>query len=323
MKIVAGTLAAGASVAGLFLRFEPKVETRTCPPAGQCESPPLKDDGKCEAGKGEADPASPTFDPFSCGFCGDGIRQFTASAGSRPRRDEQTGELIQDVTERPSETPETCPIDFHCGNGRQDIRQPYVSWFESRNPGASETAVPIYSLGIVYVTESGGDCPRDFPDRTRRARTSDGGPVEPELAVVRRHGTWYCPSMVATGDPSELAVSQSASTQSIVRRVNGTIIDHAAELRQALGADETTRVVVSITLLINSHGDVSVHRASATCGGRACGDQSVVINSTRLTTNGLGTGPLGAECYWEHSVIVPPTLPAAPSSAAPSHSGKK
>lgn len=82
-------------------------------------SPPRKGDMSCEDDKGETDPRSRTFDPKSCGYCGDGKIQYR-------------------------ETAVNCPIDFHCGNSVLDNKTPYAKWVVEGN---------AFSLRVVEITE--------------------------------------------------------------------------------------------------------------------------------------------------------------------------
>ncbi len=305
MKVAGSILAGGASVAALlWVMRNPQSEgpMNLCPPQAACPTAPVQGDGKCEVSKGEADPASPTFDRESCGYCGDGIRQVmtTSQSGSRPRIDEATGALVQDVTERPSETPETCPYDFHCGNGKQDRNEPYAAWQESiENPGT-------LTFTVAHVTETSQDCARDYRpvQRRRTSGTTEDQPEDP-LPTFQTGQVWSCPSQVASTDSNDIVASQSGMLQSIIRRVAG-IRARSAELRSALHvADPDQRVTITVSILVDTSGSISIRQVSASCGSTPCGDQATILNASQLSLNGLymPSAP-GTQCLWTHNVIL-------------------
>lgn len=98
IALVAGSM----TLVGLCARKKPgpdkdkrpvkeKVLPKPCP---KVPAAPVKGDNVCELDKGEHDPASPNWDPKSCGYCGDDIQQDW-------------------------ETKDTCPVDFLCEKGNE------------------------------------------------------------------------------------------------------------------------------------------------------------------------------------------------------------
>ncbi len=319
MKVAGSLVAGGASVAAfIWAMHNPRHEGLMPPPQPQnteCPSLPVQGDGLCEVSKGEADPSSPTFDRQSCGYCGDGIRQImsTSGRGSSPYLDSETGAMVQDVTERPSETPETCPVDFHCGNGKQDKNEPYAAWQDSLiSPGA-------LTFTIVHVTETREDCARDYirERRTNRSVRDDPLPDDP-IPAFQSGQLWSCPAQVAARDSSEIVASQSGMILSILRRVGG-IRERSNEIRSALDVrDPNMRVTVNVGILVDQSGHLSIRSVSANCGGSPCGDQQTILNASQLTLNGLYfPAPVGTACLWTHSVVLLPGEAPAPSSSAP------
>lgn len=87
-----------------------------------CASP-TKGDNVCDREKGEHDVNSKNWDPQSCGYCGDLIRQDF-------------------------ETAEACPVDFHDGNGRVERNVVYGAYIAPRDDGG------VYSLSTITISES-------------------------------------------------------------------------------------------------------------------------------------------------------------------------
>lgn len=316
-KIAGATLVAGASIGALFLRFSkpreepimdlPPAPRPTAPP--DCEREPQMEDMRCELNKGEADPHSSTFDPASCGYCGDGIRQVTSTTGSRPFLDLDAMALVQEVTERPGETPENCPVEFHCGNGIHDFRQVYGAWLP---PIAVDTAdrFPInegYTLGTKTITENSKDCPADIArnGNSRRVAEPEAGTGEARAALPSSY-SWRCPALMAPESSSEMVNLHSSSVWSALSRINGAINNNAPALRLALDpVGEVGRVDVHLTIRIGPRGHMQLSGISATCDAVPCGDSVSIINATELSLSGLVMGAPGTECYWSLTLHVP------------------
>ncbi len=302
---------AGASISLLFLKCgkpmgespqhtEPRTQPVTAPADEDCE--PRKNDFQCEIRKGESDPLSVTFDPMSCGYCGDSVRQVLSDAGTPPVMDMDSGITTQAVTERPSETPENCPVDFHCGNGRRDFRRTYGSWIE---PLADSGPDAGYVLGTRTITESIQDCPGDTR-QNGHGGSGGGAPVEDEPLPLRQTASaWNCPSFVAPSQQVDMVDMHSNSVWSALSRIHGAINSNAAALRQALGAGATDRVVIRLNIRVEPRGYMSLNSISASCENRPCGDSQAIINATQLSLNGLVMGAPEMECFWTLTIRVP------------------
>jgi hypothetical protein len=317
LKIATATLTAGASLGALFMKAcEPISEAIRVFPhriepvhENEPDCAPRKGDNRCEIRKGEADPLSVTFDPDSCGFCGDDIRQVNAREGGRPYAERDSGIQYQRVTERPSETAESCPVEFHCGNRNMDLRQPYGAWILAP-PNGDGGAPNSYNIGIKLVSENRQDCPRDYLPANGNRDAGAGEDADwdagPEPAPPQPSSNWFCPSLMAPSQNSEMVQLHSASVWSVVSRVNGAITEHASSLRSALGlADPETKVEVRVMLRVAPSGLVYLNSMSATCDSVPCGDQLALINASQLTLEGLLIGSPGTDCFWVMNVRVP------------------
>jgi len=311
-KLASATALAAASIGMLFLRVakpkdEPIMHTERPHPSAaladdDCE--PVKGDMRCEMRKGEADPLSITFDPESCGYCGDDIRQATAPEGAPPVLDLDSGILTQQVTERPSETPQSCPVDFHCGNGRRDFQRTYGSWLSPQTDAGPDTG---YSIGTKTITESARDCPGDI-----RPNGNGGGDAASEVvedaepaSVRQTSSVWDCPSIMIPSNSSDMVDMHSSSMWRALSRIHGAINNHAAELRRALGASENADVDVRFSIRVDPRGYLTLRDASAQCDSMPCGDAPAIINSTYLSLMGLAIGGPGVECFWGMTIRVP------------------
>jgi hypothetical protein len=292
----AAVVAVGVFVTGLYKPGEePIMRLKRQPTMDRTACLPVKGDMKCEVAKGEADPASDTFDEVSCGLCGDGIRQVTAAWGRKPVSDSKSGIVTQDVTERPSETPQTCPVDFHCGNRRPDFGQPYGAWIGVYN---IDTGMITYTLGIKTITETSRTCPADVRTGTGDLEDEDG-PDDYLLAPVKlTDSTWECPGYVAPMSASDMTDMYSSTVWSAFSRVDGAISRNSKALREALGADGDADVAVRVTIRVEPEGNLILQRISATCSGAPCGTPHGIINATNLSLDGLALSGTGMECFW-------------------------
>jgi hypothetical protein len=229
LTIAAGTVAALVT----FRSCKPEPEPpRECPPQVTCPAGPARGDGRCEMDKSEHDPASPSFDPASCGICGDGIRQQW-------------------------ETAENCAVDFHCGNGtveRNRVMGGYV---------APEQSGGVYRLAEITVTEScnerdtnycAEDCPngpavRERSDR-QRGRGSDRPPQER-------------PERRSEDTPTQCTGDVISALQ---RKINGDLRSSAAAVRSSAGADATQAVSVTVGVSV-TNGVARVTSIRASCPG--------------------------------------------------------
>jgi hypothetical protein len=317
-KIATSAVVAAGAIAALILTRRPIGEgIRDTPqiPGPACEPEARRGDLICQVAMGEADPLSLNFDPASCGYCGDGIRQvqINAAHGSQVRTDEhgiRTQDVIQRFTEIPSNDPRAgepeasrryiiCDADFHCGNNRVDTNEPYGAWIAPTAQGAP------YVFGIKRITETRETCSLDTEPSTRRTRTSTA--ALPDDPIVRPPaGNWYCPTRVASTDPVSILSTQSASVQNVLRRISGRLTERRADLRSALGVtDPSAQIDVTVVILVSAAGSLSIQRISARCGGSACGDRASIINATGLSVDDIPMAPPETDCIWTITVNVP------------------
>ncbi|HSB47600.1 MAG TPA: hypothetical protein VLD37_06310 [Candidatus Bilamarchaeum sp.] len=317
IRIAAAAVVAGGTIAALILTRRPLSESirDNKPPStvpSPCEPEPVRGDNVCQVNKGEADPLSPNFDPQSCGYCGDGIRQIRINGphGSEVRIDEN-GIRTQDVTERLTEIPSSdprarepeaatryiiCDVDFHCGNGRRDQGERYSGWIAPLSEGAP------YTFGIIPITETADSCRLDSNHTSRHERL----PREETVEIIdQRPGSFFCSSQIASTDTTEIIGSQSASANTVRRRINEALIMHASDLRTALGVEASARLEVTLSILVAPTGAVSLQNISARTRGGAVGDQTTIINTTGLSISGLSIVAPGAQCQWIMTVTVP------------------
>lgn len=268
----------------------PPQVTPACPAGQGCVTPPRTGDSVCEVLKGEDYPPGPTFDQASCGYCGDGIIQLTAS--QRTANDpavgqvfEREGKRYQFVTERSTETAQNCPADAHCGNGVADKNALFGAW------------VPVdhsFGVGTLRVQETHETCPEDVVIRRRPPHP----PPEPEPREFE------CSPGVAGDSPVAVISAQSVGVQSVLRLVTSTVSSHAEELRSALNVPTDSSVVVKVTLQVDENGHLAVQGASAKCNGSVCGDNATLTRIVGLGISHLSIGAPGAPCVWTIPVSI-------------------
>jgi hypothetical protein len=293
-KNAAGALVAAAIVAALFCRKPPQSEPIHDCPTSNCPAPPRDGDGICDAAHGEADPASPTFSRSDCGFCGDGIIQLRAMSGSAPHIDEN-GRHVQDVTQRPSETPANCPVEFTCGDGRINAAEIYGSYVQRNGR---------YVLGTVEVTETcregeAGFCRTDC-DAMRHVRVvrrrhsgEDAGAEIADPALFVR-----CPTQIISPEFS----SSARAFQTNVRR---GVAEQAAAIRRTLGTSSTSDVVLFIGFGASPTGGVSMQSITVTCDGNLCPSTAHVSGFPDIGISGERIDPPRVSCSWSFPVRVP------------------
>jgi hypothetical protein len=301
-KIATATLVASGSITALMLMRRPIVETKvgTCI-ENDCEKDPKRGDQICQVRKGEADPFSANFDPASCGYCGDGIRQVNINGlhGSDVRTDEN-GIRTQDVIQRPSETPAICPADFTCGDGKVQDRAPFGAWIKPRLDNGP------YSLGIIRVSETKENCKLDTAPLLQPAAPKTDESADDPILAPKPPATWFCPNRVASSDSINIMGSQSASVQNVLRRLSIRVTRNREKLREALGVkDPETRAEVTVVLLVSTSGALSIQRVSAKCGGVPCGDRASIVNATGLNFDDILMTPPDADCTWTISFPIP------------------
>jgi hypothetical protein len=301
IKFFAGAVAVTAAIAFSSAwkgRREPATEPiLDCWDKVTCPSNPVKGDNKCELRHGENDPLSKNFDPQSCGYCGDGVRQVTAKTGAAPYMDADSLIWMQNVTERPTETPESCPVEFHCGNNRLDIGATYGAVVE--DDGA-------FSIGTITInescrTESKNLCVPDCRER-RHARMVEQ-PDEPPVP------TWgsvlTCPSEIATESTRDIVSARSLGAGSVLGRIAGTIREHSVALRTTLAVDPADELKVLVSMRVSPSGVLTLTGVSTTCNNSPCGSHAVAMSALGLSLGGLSVGGPGRECYWTVAMRVP------------------
>jgi hypothetical protein len=291
-KFIVPAVVVGIAIGAAFMagKKQPTIEPIIVPGCDDpitCPTPPRAGDRLCEVAKGEADPYSATFDPESCGYCGDLIRQVKASQWSTATINSSF--RTQNVTERPSETLENCPVDFHCGNGRVDVNTVYGAVVSHEG----------YSLETITITESCNLRSSHFCDVDcgRVIRTSapirDAG--EDQLPP-RFNSAFTCPGAVAPTDRVDLAAS--LGTGEVLSRLGSSLRTTASSLRTSLGIRPEDRLDIHVSIVVDSSGLLSLRSLSAVCNGQSCGDESTVSSALSLNLSGLTVGAPGRECYW-------------------------
>jgi len=298
-KFIVPVAAVGIAIGAAFMagKKQPITEpTRAAPRCDDpitCPTPPQKGDRLCEVAKGEADPYSDNFDPESCGYCGDRIRQVKAPQWSAPSS--HPSFRTQNVTERPSETAENCPIDFHCGNGTVDVNTVFGAIVAHEEPSGESTT---YALESIRITESCNPrsphvCDVDCGRVIRTSAPPDAG--EDELPP-RFNSAFTCPGAVAPTDRVDLAAS--LGTGEVLSRLGNSLRAVSSTLRSTLGIRPQDTLDVHVSISVDPSGLLSLRSVSATCNGQACGDESSISSVLSFNLAGLTVGAPGRQCYW-------------------------
>jgi hypothetical protein len=290
-------VAALIATAVLWKSKKPVPESPVPCPSVTCPAPPKKGDKKCEPQYGEADPESENFDPKSCGYCGDEVRQVKAEKGSDPYMDPETRVWMQDVNGRESETAEECPVDFHCGNKRLDVGRPFGAFVQNDDG--------VFSTGLVAIMEScavksENYCPADCGRRRGKKEVEVEEPDEP-----LQRTTFTCPSQIASQSASDVISAKSLGAGNVLGRIAGAVRQNSTDLRTALAVDPADDLKVVITMTISPAGNVSIRALRATCNNESCGNHSTVRDALSLDLSGLTVGSPGRECWWTVAMKVP------------------
>lgn len=268
-----------AAVAALFAKScgDKGGQDRPAPPpvasvqAVQCPAPVP---GNCNLTLGEHDFGSPNWAPAKCGYCGDGVTEG-----------------------QQWETPQNCPVDFHCGDGV------CASGTNAQVYGAVvRSDAGAFSIGTVTITESNDPtspnyCEADCGTRGVRApaparsggRTDRRGPREDPGPAA----TATTPGPATTGCPLEVM-------QRIQPRISSSLMGNPGAARSAAGADSNTVVRARVSVRV-SNGSATVTGVSLSCPGGACagGPYSGTINLA-----GIPAG--SANCSDSVTVNIPP-----------------
>lgn len=266
----AGIATAALVAAMVFQRCggEPQVEgpVTECPPAVTCPAEPVKGDNNCELEKGEHDMWSQNWDPESCGFCGDRAQQQW-------------------------ETPQTCPVDFACGDGEIQRRAKTYGAVVKTVEGENTT----YSLGTVELSEScneradnfcEADCPNKGSSSRRTPRKNNGDRPQP-VATTKTPPR-------SSGGACDSTVRREAGQ--VYARISSQVTSAGGSIKDALGAPGVP-VSVAVTIRLSESGvPTIVGNGSATCGGSACPSGANIRSIAGLDVSGLTVATGGQSC---------------------------
>jgi hypothetical protein len=230
---------------------------RSCVPATEpprdCGEP-VRRDGNCVIELGEHDPTRRTFDPESCGYCGDGERNIYKVDGVVVGR----------------ERAKDCPVDFHCGNGQRENGTVFGGIVPLTEGGRR-----TYRYGTITKTESCNPKDESFcrgegcPSPSEAAAPAKTGTVQrPKRPRARPQGKRprKAPRRSAVG-PCPADVRAMAQAKDLRDTVRGIFRENAGSLRQKVGADSKDRVTLSTQLTIENGKVVSIRRISGKCTG--------------------------------------------------------
>jgi|GEM_PF-2168960 len=287
----AGAAVVGAGIIGslYFASRTPVVETITktvdkTPPAA------VKGDGNCEVKKGEAFPWSETFDPKSCGYCGDGEINVWIDHGVEVGRETET----------------ECAADFHyCGNGKVDSAASYAGIVLLPSDGWPTYGI-IEKAGESCREKDDNYCEADCPKEEKTARTSrrrsrrsssDRGSAERERPSGPKSAD--CPGHVANSSRARKLAAEAK------RRVRKSGIRG----EEGLGATSGSSVIVLVTNKVSAQGQVEQRSVTARCYG-GCDKSSMGGGAVTSLTGNLGfdgktiDAPGDKSCTWTVKIPV-------------------
>jgi hypothetical protein len=262
-----------------------------CPPAPVCAPAPVKGDNRCEVDKGEHDPSSPTFDPASCGYCGDGIAQpwEVRAPGDEPAQPLPAGVR-----------PVVCPADLACGNGQVD-RDVEFAVLTPAQQGSD-----IYKYDVLRYTETcrqndsrpgvtycAADCGNEASPRPHAGGASSGHRTpHPEGTGV--------PAVVAPPPSSAQCPGEVAAR--LASRAASNLMGNPGQARSAAGAPDGVGVRATVRFSV-SNGVANTSGISVTCVGDGCHSGSLPAGNVNLSAV-----PLGYEgsCSGSVTVNIPP-----------------
>ena len=276
-RFVTAAAVCATAIAALVV-YKPAPETikkQTCLEAPTIHA--VKGDGKCEVAKGEADPLSKNFDPDSCGYCGDDVKQIKSDTGGPASLDLDKQIFLQDVTERPSETKETCPADFHCGNGFLDRGQKYAGVvFEDGN----------YKISTIKRVESCNPNALNFCPLDCRLRTVKEEPEEEEdeeEPVMPRSYVLTCPTQIAAKTRFDLVSAGSIGGGQVIGRITTAFVNGAPAIRQALGKGPKDDVVSVVSMSVSPSGNIKLTSLEFLCDKKPCENSGKAASAVPLT----------------------------------------
>jgi len=270
---VGAGLATAAMVATMLFRgCEPQTEgpitaPQECPAAVTCPAEPAVGDNTCELTKGEHDMFSDNWDPVSCGFCGDGVRQSW-------------------------ENRENCPVDFTCGDGKVQRRAKTYGAIVQTGSGESVT----YSFGTKTIpaescrASSENYCEADCPTRGGKARGAGSARTPSKVAGG---GVSDRPPRETAGGPCGAGVRSGAG--SLIARVSSSISSSGGAIKQAAGVGSVPMTVV-VRVRISSSGVPTLAGSSATCGGQRCPNSVNPASVAGLSLAGITVAGAESSC---------------------------
>ncbi|MFH1685861.1 MAG: hypothetical protein ABH983_06170 [Candidatus Micrarchaeota archaeon] len=270
---VGAGLATAAMVATLFFRScgpqteGPITAPPDCPAAVTCPAEPAVGDNTCELTKGEHDVFSETWDPASCGFCGDGVRQSF-------------------------ETAENCPVDFTCGDGTIQNRAKVYGAIVQTGTGERAT----YSFGTKTIPaescreSSDNYCEADCPTRGGNARGAGSGRPPSKTAG---EGVAVRVPRETPGGPCGAGVRSGAGD--LISRVSSSISSSSGAIKSAAGVGSVPMNVI-VSVRISSSGVPTLAGSSATCGGERCPNPVNPAQVANLSVAGITVGGAEESC---------------------------
>ncbi len=266
-------LATAAMVATLFFRScgpqteGPITPPPECPTAVTCAAEPAVGDNNCELTKGEHDVVSENWDPESCGFCGDGIRQSF-------------------------ETVENCPVDFTCGDGKVQNRAKVYGAIVQTGTGENAT----YALGTKTIpaescrVSSDNYCEADCPTKGGNARGAGSARTPAKGAGT---GVAVRPPRETPGGPCGAGVRSGAGD--LISRVSSSISSSSGAIKSAAGVGSVP-VTVVVSVRISSSGVPTLAGSSASCGGQGCPNSINPASVAGLSLAGVTVAGAESSC---------------------------
>lgn len=301
---------------------EPKLlPISECKVGTECLKPPIKGDGICEVSKGEADPISVNFDKESCGYCGDGIRQQNAAAWGKPVQDTQDLFFTQNVTGRETETPDNCPVDFHCGNGKMERE-----WSNSYYSAYVQLDNGSFGIKPVKVVESCNQEKPNYCPSDCKKKGGKGPAVEDEEDPLPEGNRYFtCPHIKSGSEPMDLINRTNSGVRAVLGRLSSAVATNTENLRILLTGDahDQSPVSLSFSIKVDGTGKVSLDKITASCNSAVCDKNDELISQPEVNLNGVTLGAPGSDCYWTIPFNLPtlqarPEQPAPPATAVPS-----
>ncbi|MBN1169715.1 hypothetical protein JXA56_01700 [Candidatus Micrarchaeota archaeon] len=290
-KFAAGFMVSAVAIAALLAYKKPAPDNHT---ETKCPEPPpayaTKGDGKCEVAKGEADSLSKTFDPESCGYCGDDVRQINAAAGSPVTLNIDTLLWEQEVTERPSETKENCPADFHCGNRFLDKGHIYSGVVYEDSQYKISTIKRVESCNPAKPNFCPLDCRLKVAKDTAEEEEPDDQPQ------ITRSSVLSCSYQIAGKSRVDfISLSAYAGTQ-LIGRLASIIKERSDSIREVLGEQGEKDVKIIVSMDVSPSGLAHVTSTTALCNNTICDNSPAVSNVLHFNLQGIALPAPGKNC---------------------------